>query len=936
MKKRMERKRKALLVLGTAGMGLVLGVIIFFGGVSKAIDVPGEGERTGNPISYGMGNIFHHLPMAFVPNLGQWENPARFFAAKGPMQAFFGERGWVFTLGERGRIKGFPGKPGRPVDPEVLFLARHSLPVPGRMLALRMTFLGAGEESRVHGEGRLPGVHHYFLGRDRSRWRADVPLYSALAYEGLYPGVKVRVREGKGLFEYDLILEPGADLGRVKVKVEGAEGLRIGSSGDLVMETGLGEVCQAAPETWEVLPGGRKRALACRFVLLGKDTFGFEAPGRDEKLPLFLDPGLIWSTYVGGGDFDHFFDLAVDKTGEVTLAGRTNSVNYPVTVGVYQPKFKSGKYRLCDAVVTRLNRLGTGLVWSTFFGGKGDDIAWAVSGLPGGAVALGGVTTSRDLPVTKNCVQGSYQGGDDYGLQYGYNRRFTGFYGDSFLTALGPQGRKLLYSTYLGGKEPDALWAMDSNSKGMVAVTGTTKSKDFPVTPGCFDPTFNGPSWPHPRDDAFVTVLEPLTGKLAWSTFLGTGDLSKGPSFDRGHDLVMGEDGHVTVVGSAGGPDFPVTKGAWSTKYNPYGDDFITRFAPGGKSLVWSTFLCGYGKVGIQKIYAPYPEGIDEDRNGNVYFAGTQEINLPWEFSFPTTPYAWDRFGWYDFKGVVVKMDSRGTKILWSTFFGLTSHDHGLMGSTNLHDLVVDGEGCPVVVGETTTLIPVTPSSFGSSLIPPMYGFDAAFVTRLGPLGRKIYYSTHFFGVQLSRKDTYLFQTARALDVTKNGVATVAGYTGYVDFPVTSSAFQTYYGGGGLDAFVFRLPLFTPGVKRIGESTHHAEGEPALYVTASPQEGSRKFGFEGWKAPGKTYGVLIVGRSLIPQGTKIMGITLYVQPGVLFLVKSGSDLKGRVSLPLPAGTRGAKIYAQMIWLNTPPYGSKGTLSSTGALEVTVQ
>ena len=929
----MREPRTSSRILQVAGV-LIVALVI----AGLMVQREGKGEPRGGgsaerPAPGKRGGAFR-IPMAFVPNLGQWEVPARYVARKGPMQAFFHERGWVFTLEERRASQGKEKGATVDLDPRASFHARHALPEPGRRLAIRMTFLGAGEGSRVHGGKRLPGVHHYLLGRDRSRWRRDVPLYGELSYEGLYPGVEVRVREGKGLFEYDLMLEPGADLGWVKVKVEGAEGLRIAPSGALVMETGLGEVRQPAPETWELGPGGRKRPVECRYVVLGRDTFGFRVPRRDRTYPLFLDPGLVWSTYMGGGDYDHILGLAVDKTGEVTLAGRTNSVNYPVTAGVYQPKFKGGKYRICDVMVTRLNRLGTALKWSTFLGGKGDEYAASVSLLPGGVALVGGVTTSRDFPVTSNAFQRSYQGGDDYLGSTGYREKPLAFWGDAFLTALGPKGKKLIFSTYLGGSSSDYIRSIYGNSKGIVAVTGGTKSKDFPVTPGCFQPKLKGPLWPHVRSDAFVTVFEPLKGKVLWSTYLGSCNTSRSSGDDVGQDIVVGEDGHVTVMGWAGGQDFPVTEGVWSRKYNPHGELFLTRFAPSGKKLLWSTFLCGFGKVNVPFIRGPVPGAIDEDPVGNVYFGGTIDVFQPWDGTFPTTSYVWDRYGWLDFEGLVVKLDSQGKRILWSTYIGCTLSGNCSGSMTNIRDLAVDSHGSVTVVGDTNDpTFPITPNSSGGYM---GRAGGRAFVARLDPLGRRLFYSTYLMGTVISRKDPCLWQVAYGVHVTDGGVATVAGFTGFVDFPVTSGAFQTFYGGGGSDAFVFRLPLFTMGVRRFGEPTHHVEGEPALYVTSDPVEGDKKFGFEGWKAPGVTWGVLILGWNAIPGGKEILGVKLYVQPSLVLLVKSDKKRKGRVSLPLPQGSRGAKLYAQMIWLNTPPYGPVGTLSATGALEVTVR
>src|SRR5262245_60965927 len=122
------------------------------------------------------------LPVAFVPNVGQWEHPARYVAKVGPMTVFLEEKGWTFTLVERAarRRKECTESIG-----ENAF---------ARGVAVRMTFAGAREPELI-GEDQLPGRHNYFLRNDPSRWRSDVPLYGAVRYQGLHPGVDVRAPE---------------------------------------------------------------------------------------------------------------------------------------------------------------------------------------------------------------------------------------------------------------------------------------------------------------------------------------------------------------------------------------------------------------------------------------------------------------------------------------------------------------------------------------------------------------------------------------------------------------------------------------------------------------------------------------------------------------------------------------------------------------------
>ena len=309
-------------------------------------------------------------PVAFVPNEGQWEHPARYVARLGPMTVFVEELGWTFTLEDRDEDAGQTGG-----------------------VAVRMVFEGA-KASELVAEERQPGHHNYFLGSDPSKWRSDVALFRSVRLEGLYPGVDVRLREQDGHLEYDVIVAPGADLGQVVVAVEGTTGLRLGEDGELVIETALGEVVQPLPKTWEEGPAGERRSLACRYVLLGEDRFGFEAPEHEPDRRLVIDPGLVYSTFFGGTGYDEPLAMVLDASGGAVVVGDTTSSDFPTTPGAYDLTYSCCSPGFVDAFVTRFDASGSSLVYSTFLGGTSNDWAHAVAVDPSGAATVTGKTSS--------------------------------------------------------------------------------------------------------------------------------------------------------------------------------------------------------------------------------------------------------------------------------------------------------------------------------------------------------------------------------------------------------------------------------------------------------------------------------------------------------------------------------------------------------------
>jgi hypothetical protein len=173
----------------------------------------------------------------------------------------------------------------------------------------------------------------------------------------------------------------------------------------------------------------------------------------------------------------------VDDHGSAYVAGRTGSPVFPITPGAYDTTFNG----VDDGFVTKLNRAGSALVYSTYLGGSDtDEPPFSVAIDEDGRAWVEGTTASTDFPTTPGAVQPVYGGGVL----------------DGFVTRLNRSGSALDYSTYLGGLGRDIANCLALDEEGMAYVTGSTRSSTFPTTPGAFDTTHNGSS------DAFVTKLE--------------------------------------------------------------------------------------------------------------------------------------------------------------------------------------------------------------------------------------------------------------------------------------------------------------------------------------------------------------------------------------------------------------------------------------------
>jgi len=272
--------------------------------------------------------------------------------------------------------------------------------------------------------------------------------------------------------------------------------------------------------------------------------------------------GLVYSSYLGGSGDDAAYSVALDSANEATVAGATNSSDFPASTGAYGA-FNGGG--IADAFVTRLSAAGNALIYSTYLGGAGEDAAYGVAVDSAGNAYVTGYTQSANFPTTPGAAQRSNAG--DY---------------DAFVTALNPIGTAALYSTLLGGSQQDYGVGVAVDSLGNAYMTGYTASSDYPHTSGALQPGKNG------GYDAVVTKLTGF-GTIAYSTFLG------GSGDDYGMAIAVDQSGNAYITGDTDSTDFPTAAGAIQTAATGVYNAFVTQVSAAGTALAYSTYLGGSG-----------------------------------------------------------------------------------------------------------------------------------------------------------------------------------------------------------------------------------------------------------------------------------------------------------------------------------------------------
>lgn len=433
---------------------------------------------------------------------------------------------------------------------------------------------------------------------------------------------------------------------------------------------------------------------------------------------------VVFSAYLGGNDADFGTAIAVDSSGNVFVAGATQSANFPTASPLqsFGGGTCHGGTRPCaDAFVSEIAAGGASLVFSTYLGGSKDDYAFGLALDSSDNVFITGTTDSTNFPTTSNAVS---QILDNVGGVTVTNcTSSTGGpknCSDAFVAELSFSGSALseTYGTYLGGGNVDLGYGIALDSSDDIYVVGATNSTAFPgVTTSSLQPTFGGGSTPNCVSqficgDGFVIELSPLTGDgntpIVFSTYLGGSgdDAATAVALDSFADVLVAgvtDSSNFFTTTSALQPAFGGGSSSCANRLFSCGDAFITLIGPAGTGFTYSSYLGGSGDDGVMK-------GAAVDSVGNFYVAGTTNST-----NFPTSHAIQPAYGGGSANcdasndpcgdGFLTEMNFSTNAYAFSTYLG-GSGDDGVLG------VAVDGNSNIFVTGYTSS--PDFPTSAGA------------------------------------------------------------------------------------------------------------------------------------------------------------------------------------------------------------------------------
>lgn len=634
----------------------------------------------------------------------------------------------------------------------------------------------AENPAHIKGINKSEAIVNYFTGA-KENWRTQIPTWQEVNIEEVYEGIDLKLRAyGKNMEKLFTVHRDG-DVNDIKLKIEGAEAIKVNKDGELELETGLGTVKFTKPIAYQEIEGKRVE-VEVNYNLLKSEiqnpkselTYGFTVGEYDKTRELIIDP-LLASTFLGGSGEDKIHDIIL-YSGNIYVTGETWSITtpFPTTPGAYDttpPSFAGNN----DVFISKLNGDLTTLLASTFLGGANNEYANAITMDGNGNVYVTGKTYSSDFPKTNGAYVAS---------------------ADVFISKLNGALTALLASTLLGGGGDDVGYSIAiNNANGNVYVGGETFSRfdpgRFPTTPGVYQGTWGGYI-----SDAFISEFNSSLSTLIASTLFGGADV------DRISSMFVAPDGTGTIYVAGNSWDIPTTSGAYDTTENGYNDAFVSKFSGDLKNLLASTYLGG----GCDD----YATSMDIEQSWFIFgfytvvyitgYTGYVCTSPPFYTPFPTTSGAYD----IAFTGIndafVSVLSGDLTTLYASTLLGGSGDDKA--SSIALERSVIVGQPPTAiyVTGETSGDFPTTSGAYD---IFHNYAVDT-FVTKLSPDLTTLLSSTYLGGGW----NDFGSSIALESDLFTGKYVYVGGYTYSPDFPTTGGAYDTTH-NGSWDAFVSKI-----------------------------------------------------------------------------------------------------------------------------------
>lgn len=614
-------------------------------------------------------------------------------------------------------------------------------------------FIGANPTPQLLAEQPGADYLNYYTTGTPEEGVLGVRHFGKVTYKNLYPGIDLEFIAKPGTskpVEYNFIVHPGADLSVIKWRYNGANQVVL-KNGIMQISTRHGVLNESIPLSFEKETGA-KRTIA--YKKLDNMCFGFDG-NSDKKNTLIIDPLPIlnWGSYYGGTVLDELSAISPDPSGNLFVTGETTSTTTIATTGSYQTTYAGGTVQYGwggDAFIAKLTSSGT-RIYGTYFGGTGEDMGWSLKVDKNGDVYVSGDTKSTANIATTGAFQTS----------------MAGSYHDPFLVKFSSSGSRI-WGTYFGGTGNDRATrnGMAIDASGNVYITGTNNTANdmWITTVGAYQRTNLSTS---AYDEPFVAKFSP-TGTLIWGTYYG------GTLHDQGIAIALDKSNNVYITGNVTSTSLIATTGAYQTALAGGQDAFIAKLNSTGSALLWATYYGGSG--------TDIGNSIAVDNNGDVYISGytTSTAGIASTGAYLTTYQG----GSYD--GFLAKFSSTGTR-LWGTYTGGAGYDLP-------RSMAITPSGDIMITGHTASTSGIaTSDGLRTTYIGGTYD---GYISKFSPSGA--YKLGTYFGGNLEDIPWYIEMDAKSNIFIVGRTTSTAGIS-------TSGVYQTTFGGGTYDGFIYKF-----------------------------------------------------------------------------------------------------------------------------------
>lgn len=707
----------------------------------------------------------------FIENKGQWPAEVKYSVDIDGGIAFIQNDGIVFSLNER--VEETEEKNSEVTSPH-----NHNA-YTGKGHSFKLEFTNAIMNKNIISANEKAGKYNYFKG-DKSNWASNCLAYSNLEFKNIIEGVDIQLYSSNKQLKWNFICKNKAAAEKIEWTYKGINA-KVDRSNILILKSSIGKIEENLPVSYLKKDG---KEISVQYQENRGNVFSLSVPADvNPNDSLVIDPVLIFSTYSGSFSDNFGYTATFDIEGFLYSGSSAFGNGYPKVLGSFDITFNGGR---TDIAITKFDTSGKSLIYSTFLGGRGDDLPHSIIADSKGQLYVLGSTSSNNYPVTDNAFQPTFNGGVSANV-IGLGINYTAG-ADIVISLINEDGSDLIASTYFGGTGNDGFISylngvenpiiynyadevrgeIDFDMNGDIIIATSTYSTDFPIDTNItvYQDSSKG------KTDGVVIKLSPNLDYM-WSTYLG------GSGYDAAYSIEIDTNNNYVIAGGSTSSDLLFAQNGFQ-KNNGGGriDGYIAVLTPDGKNAIAGTY---WGGSSYDQIYF-----VDVNRDNEAVVFGQTEDNFGY-FIQGSTDYKDPNSGLFISK-FTIDLDS----LAWSTTFGNGRNAPDLSPTAFLSDacdrIFISGwAGLTNGASEyqqsrlgVTTGLPTTPKAFQSSTD----GSDVYFAIFDEQMDELLYAS--FFGGSVAREHV----DGGTSRFDRKGIiyqAVCAGCRGSSDFPIKPS-----------------------------------------------------------------------------------------------------------------------------------------------------